>query len=544
MTRLLALVLLCLQGHVAVAGGRITLALSTEPPSLNSMAAQDEYASFLLRHLKEGLTSYGVDGELIPGVAERWELEPTRAVFHLRRNARWHDGKIVTAHDFVYAWRRIVDPAIPSPYAYLLYPILNAEAIVNGEQKAETLGVKALDDFTIEVTLERPCAYFLALTAYMTYLPVRADYVERFGDAYAADADKQAYNGPFTLASWVHGARLQLLRNPTYWNSQVVELDAIDIDHITSDPLAVMNLFADGGIALANIGVDNLDLALQRGMPLKQFKVGSLFFLRFNFSPDRVTSDPDLRKAISLVYSPRTLVDKIIAIPGFETAGSIFPEFVSSLGIRIQERYPQPPVSMDIEKARAHLEIFMTRHGLEEPPAIHLLTSDSPGAGKQAEFLQNRLQLALGLDVRIDKQIFKQRIAREAQGLFDITMSGWGPDYDDAMTFADLFASWNPNNRGGYASAEYDALVAKAQMTLDPDERAALFNEMQILLREETAMLPLYENALVYLQDPALTGVVRLRFGGDPLLTYARKLSGDELASDGLTSAQQGRAAP
>lgn len=505
-----------------LAAGRVKLALATEPPSLNSLTAVDEYASFLLKHLKEGLMTHNVEGELVGGVAESWVLEPERVVFNLRQNARWNDGKTVVASDFVNAWQRVVDPATPSPYAYLLYPVLNAEAVVNGTLPAISLGVSAINDHTLEVRLERPSPYFLALTAYMTYLPIRDDYLARFGDAYAADAEKQAYNGPFVLSRWVHGASLNLNANAEYWNAEAVSLDGIDVDHITSDPMATMNLFADGSIALAPVGVDNLDLALQRGMPLKQFNTGALYFLRFNFQSDRWTSDIDLRKAISMVYSPRTLVNKIIAIPGFEAAGSIFPRFVTSLGIRLQERYPLPPITMDLDLAREHLQRFMDRHQLSEPPAIQLLTSDSPGAAKQAEFLQNRLQLALGLDVRIDKQIFKQRIAREQQGLFDITMSGWGPDYDDAMTFADLFASWNPNNRGGFSSPEYDELIARAQVSLDAEGRAALFAEMQQRLRDAVAFLPLYEGALVYLQDPRLSGVRRMRFGGDPLLIYAR----------------------
>lgn len=500
----------------------VSLALLSEPPSLNSLTTQDQYGSFILGHVKEGLLRYGQDGQLQGGVAERWELSDTRVVFYLRKDALWHDGKPVTADDFVTAWRKVVTPSTAAPNAHLLYPIAGAEAINKGRQAPETLGVKALDSRTLEVSLHEPCAYFLALTAYATYLPVRQDYLDRYGSKYAAEAGYQAYNGAWVLETWVHGAKLALLKNPHYWDRDSVQLDALLIEHITSDPLALMNLFSDGAIAITDIGVDNLDLSLRRGLPLYQFEAANLFFLRFNFKNPRWTADQDLRKAIQLAFNADEMINKILALPGFRAAHSIFPPYVQSQGVRIRDRYPLPPIQPDLQLAREHLARFMTRHGLSEPPALHLLTSDTPGAAKQAEYLQSVLQLALNVSLRIDKQIFKQRLAKEAQGEFDISMAGWGPDYDDAMTFADLFASWNPNNRGQYHSADYDHWLQVARTTLDKDERLAAFGAMQSLLQLDVALLPLYENAVIYVQDPRLKGVQRGRFGADPIFHFAR----------------------
>lgn len=499
----------------------IGIALTSEPPSLNSLTTQDQYGSFILGHVKEGLMRYGEDGELAGGVAERWEMKDREITFHLRRDARWHDGVPVTAGDFVTAWRAVVDPGSAAPNAHLLYPVRYAEAINKGQLPATKLGVESLDDHTLRVELEAPCAYFLALTAYATFLPVRADYLERFGSRYAAEAGFQAYNGAFKLDTWIHGARLVMRKNPAYWDHTHIRLEEIRIDHVTSDPLALMNLYSDGAIAMTDIGVDNLDLSLRRGLPLSQFEVANLFYLRFNFAAGRWTADPDLREAMRLAFNADEMVNKVIALPGFRPARSLFPTYIQSQGESLRAHFPPEVQVPDLIRARQKMQQFLQRNHLEAPPALHLLTSDTPGAAKQAEYLQSVFQSALNLSLKIDKQIFKQRLAKENQGDFDVSMTGWGPDYDDPMTFADLFASWNPNNRGSYRNPDYDRWLEVAKTTLDNQERLAAFGHLQSLLQKDVALLPLYENALIYVKDTRLKGVQRRRFGADPAFHFA-----------------------
>lgn len=495
----------------------IRIALASEPPSLNSLTSQDQFGSFILGHTKEGLMRYNAEGQLEGAVASHWQREGLTWRFTLRKGARWHDGRQVQAEDFVTAWRAVLDPKTGAPNAHLLYPIAGAEGINLRQAAPETLAVRALDERTLEVRLKEPLPYFLALTAYATYLPVHPDYLERFGPRYAAEADHQAYNGPFVLETWVHGARLTMERNPHYWEQDAIRLNGIYIDHITADPLAVMNLFSDGSIAMTDIGVDSLDLSLRRGLPLHHYPVANLFYLRFNFAEGRWTTDPDLRQAIFLSLNPDELVNKVIALPGFQVARSLFPRYMRSQGTRLWDYAPPEVVFPNVTKARAHLEAFMQRHGLTEVPSLTLLTSDSPGAAKQAEYFQNALKLALGLDLRLDKQIFKQRLAKENQGLFDIAMSGWGPDYNDPMTFADLFASWNPNNRGRYLNADYDRWLAIAQTSQVSAERLEAFANLHRILAADLPLIPLYENALIYVKHPRLHGVFRSRFGADPV---------------------------
>jgi oligopeptide transport system substrate-binding protein len=217
---------------------RIRITLPTEPPNLNSLLATDNISGFVLGHIMEGLLQYNEHNELAAGAAERWQLRSDGATFWLRRNARWSDGKPVTAHDFVFAWRRALLPATASQYAWILFPLRNAERINRGELPPEQLGVRAVGERQLEVSFERPCPYFLGLTAFPTYFPIREDFFAQRGERYAADADDLLYNGAFTLSRWVHGAQLTLRKNGMYWNAGHVHLREIDMPYITGDPTA------------------------------------------------------------------------------------------------------------------------------------------------------------------------------------------------------------------------------------------------------------------------------------------------------------------
>ncbi len=505
----------------------VTLSLATEPPTLNSAVSTDTIANFLLSHIMEGLLRYGPDGELLGGVAERWELTASGAHFWLRKNARWSDGKPVTARDFVFAWRHALRPERASQYAFIFFPVKHAEAINRGAMPAERLGVTAVGDYELSVEFERPCPYFLGLTAFMTYMPLREDIVEKWGRAYAADADKMITNGPFNLARWVHGASLNLQRNPHYWDRDAIHLSEIDIPYFTADVSAQFNLFRDKQIALAYLDAGLLDEAIRREYPIRQFHSGALYFLEFNFRPGRITANKAFRKAVQSLLDPAQLVNKILGMPGMLPAYSLFPTTVTGPEAangeprRFREVYPARRVAANLGRARQFLEQAKTELGLERWSALHLLVGDSPRAVQEAEYYQYLFKHGLGIDIRIDQQIFKQRLEKMKRGEFDIVAAAWGPDYDDIMTFADLFSSWNDNNRGLYVNADYDRLVRFAQATVDQQQRFQAMATLQDLVVEEVPILPTYESVQLYVQHPRLRGVRRSIFGGDPVFRDA-----------------------
>ncbi len=499
----------------------VTIAMGAEPPDLNGTKATDSESFFILGHVMEGLTRAGKDGKPSPAVAERWEITDAGATFHLRPTAKWSDGKPVTAHDFVYAWRTVVDPANASEYAFILFPVKNAEKIVSKKAAVETLGVQALDDRTLKVTFEQPCGYFLSLMSFATYFPVREDFHKLHGERYGADADKLLYNGPFRLTQWVHGASLRLEKNSVYWNADSVKIAAIDIPYITPDLSAQLNLFTDKKIDLVSLGKTTLRTAMRERFRMKKYSDGTVFYLEYNFRKGRITGNKNLRRAIQLAFDGDEYVDKVVSIPGTVVGRSLIPAWIAGKNSLFREDYPLTALKPNLTLAKKHLSEAMRELKLKEPPTLVWLTGDSPGASKEAEYFQNLLQTQLGITLKIDKQIFKQRLAKMSAGEFDIVSAGWGPDYNDPMTFADLMTSWNENNRGHWRNPRYDALIRQAQSTTNSVVRMDAMAEAEKILLEEMPILPLYERSVVYTQSDRLVSVGRRAVGFDPDFTTA-----------------------
>lgn len=501
----------------------ITISLTEEPPQLNSMKATDQVSIFVLGHLMEGLVRYDRRGRLVPGVAKSWDVQDLDYTFQLRDDARWSDGKPVTAHDFVFSWRNALDPGTASEYAFILYAVKNGEAINKGERPITDLGIHALDDHTLVVTLERPTAYFLKLCAFASYLPVQEDMVRAKGDRYAADAGDFLMNGPFKLEDWVHGASLRMIKNEHYWDRDNIFLNEINADYITSDTRARLNLFLDDKIAYTSLDGDTYKDALANQLRIRSFITGSVFFLEYNHRDGRLTSNLNLRRAIQYAYDADEMVNKVLATPGNLPGISVFPVWLDGVEGKFRDEYPAPKAERNIVRAREYLARAKEELGGDIPPLI-LLVGDSPTASKQAEYIQGELLNNLGLDIRIDKQIFKQRLAKMTSGDFDIVGAGWGPDFDDIMTFGDLFASWNLNNRGRYNNPDYDQHVRTAMNSVDTLTRMEAMANAQQILFDDAVVLPQYEQGVIYLLHPKLRGVVRRVTGVDPDFTRARIL--------------------
>jgi oligopeptide transport system substrate-binding protein len=506
---------------VDAASGTVRLLLSAEPPSLDSVRATDQVSFFVLAHLMDGLLQYDAGNRLAPALAERWELRPDGATFWLRRGATWEDGAPVTAHDFVHAWREVLRPANAAPYASLLYPLQNARAIASGELPVESLGVRAPEDHRLEVAFGQPCAWFPALTAFMTLLPLRADFHAAQGGRHAADAGRLLANGPFRLARWVHGAELVLEKNPRYWNAGAIRLQRIEVPYMTTDAQAELNLFLDRRIAMANIAPDSVRQVLLERQHLRRFADGYVHFLAFNFREGRATQNLRLRRAIQAALDPGEIVNRVLRMPGLRPAESLFPTVLRGRERAFVDEYPLAAPARGDAIAQREFAAALAELGVTELAPLHLLTGEAPTALRIGEYAQARLAETLGVRVRLDRQITKQRLQQMARGEFDLALQNWGPDFDDPVTFAELLASWNPINRGQYRSAGYDRWLGVALGSTEQAERLAAFDAMQRLVRDEAPLIPVYENARLYVQHPALQGVVRAPFFGDPNLRHA-----------------------
>lgn len=496
--------------------GTITLILETEPPDLNSSIKSDDISARILNHVMEGLTRIDANGNLSPGVAERWEVTETGARFWLRKNALWSDGKPVTAHDFVFAWRNTVDPTSGSEYANIMLGIKNAQAITEGKRPITALGVRAVSDYELEVSFENPVPYFDKLSSFIVFFPIREDFFRATNGKYASSADTLLYNGAFTMTRWVHGAHIRLEKNPRYWNRKSIHLNVIDFPYFTSDAGTIINLFQDGKIAMADIGQQNIEQAQLQGWQIRSFDEGVLFYLEFNHRQNRLTRNRSLRKAIQYAVDTEEEVNRVLKVPGYRPGKSLFPLWMPGVETTFRKEYPVREITPDPEKARAYLAQAKKELGLTTLPPLMILTGDSPLAIKDAEYYQAVLKQTLGLDVRIDAQIFKQRLAKMLSGDFDLVMAGWSADYADPLAFGELFHSASGQNRGLYNNREYDRLVATARSSVDPRTRMNAFGRIQDIVVDDAVVIPQYERARPYVVDPAMQGMSRGLFGPSP----------------------------
>ena len=254
---------------------------------------------------------------------------------------------------------------------------------------------------------------------------------------------------------------------------------------------------------------------------IRRFSTGSVFFLEYNHREGRPTANMNLRKAIQYAFDADEFVNRVLATPGNLRGESLFPVWIQGVEDKFRREYPAPLTTYNIALAKQHLEKDREELGGSIPPIV-LLASDSPTAAKQAEYMQGLLRSRLGLDLKIDIQTFKQRLAKMTAGDFDIVAAGWGPDFDDIMTFGDLFASWNLNNRGRYSNPEYDRLVRIGMNNTDPKIRMDAMGELQQILHDDAVILPQYEQGVIYLLHPKVKGVVRRVVGPDPDYTNAQ----------------------
>jgi oligopeptide transport system substrate-binding protein len=499
----------------------VTLALGAEPTTLNSMKAADVLSGRIIGHLQEGLLRYDLKGDLRPAIAESWEMTDTGATFNLRSNARWSDGSALTAHDFVFAWQTAVSPLTASEYAFVFSPVKNAGDITRGSKSPASLGVRAADDYTLVVEFESTCPYFLELAAFASFFPIKESFYDAKKDWYAADKEDLLYNGPFTLKEWVHGASMVLAKNEFYWDKKSIHLNEINFAYVTSDTSARFNLFKNDQIAMVSLNTETLSLAVNDNLKVRKHLSGQVQFLVHNFKRGRPTANINLRRAIQYAYNSEEFANRVTAMPGTRATDSLFPSWIKGIKGRFRREFSAPSTGgPDIKKARAYYELAVSELG-EIPPLI-LLQGTGPTSVKMGEYLQGYFKTTLGMDIRLDNQVSKQYYDKLGKGNFDIALWGWLPDYNDILTYADLMASWNLNNRGGYKNEHFDAWVRQLQNSTDVNVRMNAAGELQNILFQDAVILPQLEISDAYIINPGLENVVRRRFGADPDFVYAR----------------------
>ncbi|MDA8353715.1 MAG: peptide ABC transporter substrate-binding protein [Firmicutes bacterium] len=483
---------------------------SQEPPGLDSSISTDVVSFNILNNVREGLYRLNKENQPEPAMAKDVKISDDKKTYTFTlRDAKWSDGKPVTAHDFEYAWKRALNPKTKSEYAYILYPIKGAQAYNEDKGDAEDVGVKAVDDKTLKVELKDPIPYFLMMTSFATYLPQREDIVEKYGGDYAQDPDKMLYNGPFVMSDWKHNKSFQLKKNDKYWDKENVKLDTINFK-ITKETSTGVNYYNTGKSDFVNLSAGFVDKYKDHEDTVT-FHETTTFYLQFNTN-EKFFSNEKIRKAFSMAIDRSIITDKISKIG--DPAKGLVPPNVEVDGKSFRDLSGEH-LKYDPEKAKELLQEGMKEEGIEKAPKIELLGYDTDTAKPEQEYMKEKFKKVLGVDVQIQILPFKQKLERESNGDFQLSYAGWGADYNDPMTFMDMWMTGGGFNRGDWSNKKYDELIEKAQSNPDFKERAEQLVEAEKILMDDQGVAPLYHRARLQLQKPYVKNVWRHPFGAD-----------------------------
>lgn len=479
-------------------------ALEAEPATLDPAKSTAIPESLVELQIFEGLTRLDAKDQPVPGVAEKWDVSPDglKYVFHLRSNANWSNGEPVTAHDFEFAWKRALNPEFASENAYMLFSLKNAQAY--NEKKlatADQVGVKAVDDHTLEVTLEKPIAYFLNLVAFHAFYPVHQQTVTANPDKWAVDVQTLIGNGPFKLTKWVHSGNIEFAKNDQYWDAAQVKLANMEwpiSDSQTTRLALIENNQVDMMVEPPVVEHDRLN---QAGL-LKISPFLGVYYYVFN-TQKAPFDNVKVRKAFALAINRDALVKNVIKGGKQPAYAWVAPGLVNpATGKDFREEGGNYAVE-DAAQAKNLLAEAGYPEGNGLPP-VTLLFNTSEIHKSIAEAIQEMWKQNLGISVTLTNQENKVFLESRTQGEFQIARASWTGDYADPMTFMDVFK--DPGNDAKYNNPAYNRLVDQAQSTTDQKVRMAAMHEAEKMLFDDAVIIPIYFTTQPFVAKPYVKG--------------------------------------
>ncbi|QWL60426.1 oligopeptide ABC transporter substrate-binding protein OppA [Aeromonas jandaei] len=462
----------------------------SEPATLDPQKVEGTPESAILRDLFEGLVSSGPKGEVVPGVAESWETKDNKHyVFHLRKDAKWSNGEPVTAHDFEFAFKRAVDPKTASPYSwYLEIPtIVNASEIIAGKKPADTLGVKAVDDYTFEVQLEKAIPYFVSMLSHTTTYPVPKKVVEKFGDKWTQPGNMVG-NGAYVLKEWVVNERIGVERNKNYWNDAKTVIDKVTYLPIQSTN-AELNRFLAGEIDMTwNVPIERFK-QLKKDYPadLKVEGLVSTYYYQFN-TKKKPFDDVRVRTALSYAVNRDVIADKVMG-QGQRPAYGLTPDYVDGFKPVVADWSKMTQADRDA-KAKALLQ--EAGFDTSKPLKFELLYNTDDNHKKVAVAVASMWK-KLGVQVSLVNQEWKTYLETKKQGQFDVARAGWTADYNEASSMLDLMQTTHGNNDGKYSNPAFDKLMNESRDQVDAASRNKLYVQAEAILAKDMPIIPIYQ---------------------------------------------------
>ncbi|WP_432813797.1 peptide ABC transporter substrate-binding protein [Staphylococcus canis] len=497
--------------------------ISQDMTSLDSAKVTDEVSFDKFNQVYEGLYTLNGKDEATLGVAKE-DPKVTDGgktyTIKLRDNAKWSNGDPVTAHDFEFAWKRVLDPDTASEYAYIMYDLQNAEEINMGKKDPDTLGVKALDDYTLQVKLAKPVPYFQELLAFGTFLPQNEKVVKKYGDRYGTSAERSVYNGPFKVKQWAVEDKILLEKNNKYWDKDVVKLDKVNYK-ILKDAQAGASLYDTGSVDDTGISSEQVDKYKDSPALFKRL-LAATFYLKLNQGQVESLKNQDLRVAFSQAIDKQAYVDSVLNNGSAPSDGFTAKSVAKAPNGEDFTKQVHSDLQYNPEKAKANLE--KAKKALNQDEFTFTLnTEDTPSAKISAEFIKAQIEKNLpGVTIKIQQLPFKQRVAREQSENYEISLSGWGPDYPDPMTFLTIMTTGNSSNNTGWSNKDYDAMLKEANGPLlqKAEERNQVMVEAEELLLKEAPIAPIYQKGGAQLINPQVKNIQYHNFGGNTSLKY------------------------
>jgi len=491
--------------------------------SLNPQTATDAITHTTLANVMEGLYAFDDKGDMEPALAKgdpeisedgkTWTIE-------IRDDAKWSNGDPVTAQDFVDGWRYGADPKTASSYVYIMYDLKNAEAASKGEVPLEDIGVKAINETTLEITWEAVYPYTKSLLGFSMFYPMNKAFADEQGKNYAKSADAQVYNGPYVVDSWKTDDNWVLKKNDQYWNKDNVTLDTVEVK-VIKDANTRLQLFEAGDLDRTGVPPEQI---LKYANDERRAEESELvtFWLKLNQSRNEALANLNVRKAIARGYDNAGLLQ----ILGGGGDHLIPADFIVPNGLQRDENgkdFREGVGSLmpdnTIEDAQKYWEEAKKELGIDELK-VEFLNYDDDVAQKVGEYLKDQLEKNLpGLTLDFKPTPFQQMLDLQDKQDYDIAYAGWGASYPDADYFLATFTTGNPYNRMDYSNKQFDDLIKRAgeeyAKDLDAQKRFELLQEAEKIAIEEQAIAPMYQRVRVTLTNPKVDGLVLRPFGGD-----------------------------
>ena len=486
-------------------------AVNTLPTTLDPTKGQSIGDNEIQHAITEGLTR-NTAGDVKPGIAESWDEseDGLTYTFHLRKDAKWSDGEPITAGDFEYSWKRLVNPETASPYAFIGDCLKNGQAIEQGNMDVEELGVKAVDDNTLEVTLEHPTSYFLSLIGSSgQFAPLRQDIVEKYGTDFAATSEKNVYSGPFVMTSSEDNV-WTFEKNDNYWDKDSINLDKCELNYVENTDTQ-LSMYEAGDLDYVQVPTayvpDYKDKA-------EVFANGNVDFCYINSKSDNpVLGNKNFRLALNYAlnrndYNKLANADTYTAFNGL-----VFPG-LQAKGTTYGEAYDlnsySYPLDGDQDKATEYLNAAMQELGIANASdiTVEVVTTDADSSKRIVETLQEQWQNALGINVKIRQVTYADIYGKVfPEHDYEIGYGGWGSDYDDPYSYLELFKSDSSYNYSQYENPEVDQLLAASQDEADTDARMDELNKAEQDILADGAFVPLQTRNVYYMLDDDTTGI-------------------------------------